>query len=134
MSNLVSNSSGDRAFFADFSSIASLRSGAKDDPDKALGEVARQFESLFLAQMLKAMRDSLPGDSLMSGPQMSTYTQLLDQQLALDLAKGRGIGLAGLIERQLRGDDKLRNVDRLAVANAYGSTASPQEPSMDELP
>lgn len=130
MSNPIPNKSGDQAFFADFSSIASLRSGAKDDPDKALGDVARQFESLFLAQMLKAMRDSLPGDSLMSGPQMSTYTQLLDQQLALDLAKGRGIGLADLIERQLRGDDKTRRVDRLTVATAYGSTAS----SMDELP
>ena len=66
----------------------------------------------------------------MSGPQMSTYTQLLDQQLALDLAKGRGIGLADLIERQLLGDDKARRVDRLTVASAYGSTAS----SMDELP
>ena len=130
MSNPISNKSVYQAFFADFSSIASLRSGAKDDPDKALGDVARQFESLFLAQMLKAMRDSLPGDSLMSGPQMSTYTQLLDQQLALDLAKGRGIGLADLIERQLLGDDKARRVDRLTVASAYGSTAS----SMDELP
>ena len=130
MSNPISNKSVDQAFFADFSSIASLRSGAKDDPDKALGDVARQFESLFLAQMLKAMRDSLPGDSLMSGPQMSTYTQLLDQQLALDLAKGRCIGLADLIERQLLGDDKARRVDRLTVASAYGSTAS----SMDELP
>lgn len=134
MTNLISNTPSDRAFFADFSSIASLRTGAKDDPDQALGEVARQFESLFLAQMLKAMRDSLPGDSLMSGPQMSTYTQLLDQQLALDLAKGRGIGLADLIERQLRGDDNARRIDRLAVVAAYASTASPQEPSMDELP
>lgn len=130
MSNVISKTSGDGGFFADFSSIASLRNDAKEDPDQTLEAVARQFESLFLAQMLKAMRDSLPGDSLMSGPQMSTYTQLLDQQLALDLAKGRGIGLADLIEQQLRGNDKSVNVDRLAVATAYATTAS----SMDDSP
>jgi flagellar protein FlgJ len=98
----VNKSSSTPGFYADFADFASLRGKSAQDPDGALREVAEQFEALFVAQMLKAMRDTIPKDGLFSSSEMGTYQQMLDQQLALDLSKSGSIGLADLIEQQLR--------------------------------
>ena len=89
-------------FYADFADYASLRGKSAQDPDGAIREVAEQFESLFISQLLKAMRDTLPKDGLLGSPDLATYQQMMDQQLALNLSSNGGIGLADLIEQQLR--------------------------------
>jgi peptidoglycan hydrolase FlgJ len=89
-------------FYADFADYASLRGKSAQDPDGAIREVAEQFESLFLSQLLKSMRDTVPKDGLFGSADMATYQQMMDQQLALNLSSGGGIGLADLIEQQLR--------------------------------
>lgn len=63
--------------------------------------VAKQFESLFVQTLLKSMRAATPGDSLFGGHGVKQYRSLLDQQLALNLSQGQGIGLAAMLERQL---------------------------------
>ncbi|MBT8147663.1 MAG: rod-binding protein [Gammaproteobacteria bacterium] len=87
--------------YTDFSGLASLKGQAQVEPEDAVKEVARQFESLFVSMMLKSMRDAVPKDSLFGGNQMDSYQQMFDQQLALDMAQSGGIGLAGMIEQQL---------------------------------
>ena len=87
--------------YTDFSGLASLKGQAQAEPDNAVEEVARQFESLFVGMMLKAMRDAVPKDGLFASNQMDSYQQMFDQQLALDMTRDGGIGLADLIERQL---------------------------------
>lgn len=68
---------------------------------KSIHEVARQFEALFVQSMLKSMRAATPGDSLFGGPGLEQYRSLLDQQMALNVSQGRGVGLAAVLERQL---------------------------------
>jgi flagellar protein FlgJ len=63
--------------------------------------VAKQFESLFVQTMLKSMRAATPGDSLFGGDGVKQYRSLLDQQLAINVSQGPGIGLAAMLERQL---------------------------------
>ena len=87
--------------YTDFSGLAGLKGQAQAAPDDAIKEVARQFESLFVGMMLKAMRDAVPKDGLFASNQMDSYQQMFDNQLALDMTRGDGIGLAGLIEQQL---------------------------------
>ncbi len=89
-------------FYADFADFASLRGKSAQDPDAVLREVAEQFEALFMAEMLKAMRAAVPKDGLFGSSELSTYQQMLDQQLARNLASSGSIGLADLIEQQLR--------------------------------
>ena len=89
--------------YTDFAGLASLRLKAQAEPENAAGEVAKQFESLFVAMMLKAMRDAVPKDGLFSSNGMDTYQSMFDQQVALDLSKGAGIGLADMIEKQIAG-------------------------------
>lgn len=85
----------------DPSGLSRLRADLKTPSAAAAKEVARQFESLLVQQMLKSMRAATPGDALFGGPAESQYRDLLDQQLAMNLAQGQGLGLAPVIERQL---------------------------------
>lgn len=86
----------------DVSSIAALKRQAKDGDPKALKAVAQQFEALFLQMVLKSMRDATPRDGLFDSEQTRMYESLLDQQMVQVLgAKGRGTGLAAMIEKQL---------------------------------
>lgn len=94
------------AAITDFSQYSEMRKAAGDNDPAALREVAGQFEALFLQQMLKSMRDASMGDPLFGESNANeTYQGMMDQQLAMDLASGKGIGLADMLVRQLGGAD-----------------------------
>lgn len=89
-----------------YSDIRSLQR-IKTDGDGGIRAVAEQFESLFIGMMLKGMRDAnavLADDSMLSSPEMSMHEEMLDQQWAIHMAESGGIGLAAIIESQLRGE------------------------------
>lgn len=68
----------------------------------AAKKVAHEFEALFVGMMLKSMRETVGKDELTSGGHgEETYCSLLDQEYANAIAGHGGIGLAGIIERQL---------------------------------
>lgn len=89
--------------YTDFSGLAALRARAREDQEAALDQVARQFESLFLQMMLKSMRDASPGGGLLDSQQSEFYREMYDQQIALEMTRGEGIGLADVLKRQLAG-------------------------------
>jgi peptidoglycan hydrolase FlgJ len=67
-----------------------------------LAGAARQFEAIFLRQMLSAARETNFGESLFSGSQaMGTFRQMRDERFA-DIASDTGaFGLAKMIETHL---------------------------------
>lgn len=103
---------------ADSRSLDGLRSQAARDPAGALRKAAGQFEALFMRQVLKSMREAMPKSELWNGSAESTYTDMLDQQLAQTLS-GRPGGLAEVIARQLS-----RSVRNGLAAEAVDTTAS----------
>jgi flagellar protein FlgJ len=82
----------------DFAALAELRARASADAGAVTAEAARQFEALFVQMMLKSMRSA--SDVFGDGSD-TTYRDMFDQQIALDMAKGRGLGLAEVLQRQL---------------------------------
>ena len=88
--------------YHDLNGLTDLKRTSRDDPDAAIDEVATQFESMFIQMMLKSMREALPKDGLFSSNDMDTYTEMADQQIAVNMAESGGIGLADVIARQLR--------------------------------
>ena len=78
-----------------------LRGRARAGDDSALDEVARQFEAYFLGQMLKSMRKASFEDPIFGSNDANFYRDLFDQQMAVHLASGRGIGFATTLKRQL---------------------------------
>jgi flagellar protein FlgJ len=90
-------------FYADFQGLAALRSDAKAQAPAALQEAAKQFESLFTQMLLKSMREANQsfGDSLFGSQQDEFYQEMFDDQIAMQLSKGKGLGLADMLIRQL---------------------------------
>jgi flagellar protein FlgJ len=83
--------------------LAALRA-AGDTPD-ARRAVAKQFEALFLGMMMRQMRQasSVIDGGLIDKDRIELQQGLFDEQIALSLAQGRGIGLADALLRQLGG-------------------------------
>jgi flagellar protein FlgJ len=90
------------AIYSDFSQFTTLRAEATKNPNAALEDVAAQFESIFLQQMLKSMRDATVKSDLFDSSQMDTYQSMADQQLAVSLAESGGIGLARMMVEQMQ--------------------------------
>jgi flagellar protein FlgJ len=85
----------------DFRQFAALRRGAEANDPKVLREAARQFESLFTKMMLDSMRKASFGDPLFGSDEGDQYQGMMDDQLAVQLSAGKGLGLADMLIRQL---------------------------------
>lgn len=90
--------------YTDFQGLSELKARAGKDADASLNEVARQFESLLISQMLKGMRQTSMGEGLMESDQSLFYRDMYDQQLAIHMAESGGMGLAEVITRQMGGE------------------------------
>ncbi|MFO1413560.1 MAG: flagellar assembly peptidoglycan hydrolase FlgJ [Burkholderiales bacterium] len=84
----------------DAGALAALKGQAKNNPQQALKTAAREFEALFLQQLMKSMRAALPDDGPTDSDATKTYTEMLDAQLAQTLAK-KGTGIADMLVMQL---------------------------------
>lgn len=90
--------------YTDFQGLTRLRAEAHTNSSETLRAVAQQFEALFTQMMLKSMREASLGDDLFDGgSETKQYRDMFDQQLALTMSKGRGIGLSDMLVHQLSG-------------------------------
>jgi peptidoglycan hydrolase FlgJ len=92
------------ASITEFGQFTTLKASADREDVGALREVASQFEALFVQSMLKNMRGAQLAEPMFGSEQMDLYTDMFDQQLSLEMANGRGIGLADMLVRQMGGD------------------------------
>lgn len=90
--------------YTDFNGLNKLKGQARKESPEALKEVAKQFESIFLNNVLKSMREAKLADGAMDNDQSKFYNDMYDQQLAVHLSGSPGVGLADLIVKQLSHD------------------------------
>lgn len=91
-----------RQFSLDVNGLTDLKRQVREKSPQGIKAAAQQFEALFLQMVLKSMRDAMPREGMFDSEQSRMYESLLDQQLTQVLStKGRGVGLAALIEKQL---------------------------------
>jgi peptidoglycan hydrolase FlgJ len=88
--------------YGDFSSLEKLKGSAKRDDATAVRQVAQQFESVFARMMIKSMRDAIGKDPIFGSDQAELYQGMFDDQLSLELTRGKGLGLADMLVRQLQ--------------------------------
>lgn len=94
----------DSGAFTDLARLNQLKVGKDRDSEGNIHKVAQEFESLFLNQMMKAMRSAsevFAEGNFMNSNETKTYQDMHDQQLAVTLSKNQGIGLADVLSRQL---------------------------------
>ena len=81
--------------------------GKPQDVKSAAAELA----SLFVYQMLAAMRRTVPKSGLLDkGFAHDTYLSLFDQEIARHMARREDLGLTALLQRQLKGPDADRQL------------------------
>jgi flagellar protein FlgJ len=103
---------------ADPTALNALRYGAGKGNDKAaLKEAAKQFESLFMRELIKSMREATQKSGLMDGEGADLGTDLLDQQFAVQLSGLPG-GLSEAIERQLGKQMQNNAAEKAGAADA----------------
>ncbi|MEA4882368.1 MAG: rod-binding protein [Clostridia bacterium] len=69
--------------------------------ERKLDQACEDFESVFIETMLKSARASLPKDGLFSSEAENNMNEMLDSELAQQMARGSGIGLAKFIKEDV---------------------------------
>ena len=85
----------------DVKSVANIKQLAKQDPDQALKQSAKQFEAVFINMMLQTMRKASFNSGLLQSHEKAMYTSMFDQQISQNLAS-KGMGLADMMLVQLK--------------------------------
>ena len=111
--------------YTDINSISQLKAGSDANSPENVRKVAQQFESLFVNMMIKSMRDAnavfAEGNPL-NTPQTKFYQEMYDNQMAVHLSEGRGLGLSDALMRQL--SPKAEAASTGADTGASGAAAS----------
>lgn len=95
-----SGSSPSNALAVDIRSLSSLKYEAGTNAAQATREAAKQFESLFMRELIKSMREATMKSGLMDSGQADLGQDMLDQQLSVSMSGLPG-GLSEAIARQL---------------------------------
>ena len=75
---------------------------AEPTTDPELRDVCSQMESLFIHHLLKEMRATIHKSGFINGGRAEEiYTSMLDAEMAVEISKTRGIGLAEMLLHQL---------------------------------
>lgn len=70
--------------------------------DSKIDSACTEMESMFIQNMLKVMRASIPKNGLTGGGKAEeTFTDMLDAELAKTISESGGIGLSSMFRRQL---------------------------------
>lgn len=120
MINNLTNTSAD--IYTDLSHLNNLKQTAIKDSQAALPEAARQFEAVMITMMMKSLRQDGMEDPLFSSQAEESYRDMYDQQLGLELSKGRGIGLAESIVQQMQqqeGKSRVKTNDSEQVGREF---------------
>jgi len=113
-----------QALAADATSLNRLKQQAAQPTPAAVKEAARQFEALFMRELLKSMREATMKSGLLDSPQEELGTSLLDEQFALQMT-GQPGGLAELIAKQLMQQMGLKDQAGSDAASAAARPAPP---------
>ena len=105
----------------DTRSLEALKFSAGKDPKAAVKEAAKQFEALFMQQLMKSMRDASMSSGMLDNEGSKLGTEMLDTQFATKMTGLPG-GLADIIAKQL---ERQMSGAQPAIPDAAAVSAAP---------
>ncbi len=103
--------------------LSALRNRAASDPRAVIKAAAKQFEALFMQQLMKSMRESSMSSGMLDNAGTQMGTEMLDTQLSNKMSGMPG-GLADVIARQL--ERQMTGSASTAAIPAAGAAGAPQ--------
>ena len=117
----------------EISSVSLPSVAASTSPADALRKTAHQLEGVFVDQLFKAMRETVPHDGYLDGGSgEDMFTSMLDSKVADEAPAQWSHGLADAIYRQLQ--SKLPAAGAAAAAAAAAQATVPDLPATTLLP
>ena len=83
------------------SQLSDLASPGTSKTNEQLKSLSKQFESIFVHQLLKSMRSTVQKTGLFDSHATNMYESLHDEEIAKLMTEQKGIGLADVIYRDL---------------------------------
>ena len=117
------------ALAADGRTLNTLKLQAGKNSPAAIKEAAKQFESLFMRELIKSMREATMKSGMLDSPGGDLGTDLLDQQLSVHMSGMPG-GLSDMIARQLSQQTAGADTTALPGLTSDGAKASLRPISM----
>ncbi len=111
---------------ADANSLGKLKLQAGQATPESIKETAKQFESLFMRELIKSMREATMKSGMLDNPGSDLGTDLLDQQFAVQMS-GKPGGLSDLIAAQLSRQMGVASPQAGATSNTSTSLSTLQK-------
>ena len=112
----------------DVQSLGNLKLAAGKHDPAAIKETAKQFESLFMRELIKSMRDATMKSGMLDNAGTDLGNDLLDQQFAVQMS-GQPGGLSDLIAQQLN-----RQINPSADGTVVPAKPQPPDPARNVGP
>jgi len=118
--------------YHDFAGLIGLKGRARQDgpgaqDDTALRAAAQQFESMFLQEMMRSMRQATIKSDLLESNALETFEGMFDKEVALQMAKRGGMGLADMLVQQMKKHQPANVAAPEATPEAAPQAASTQD-------
>ncbi len=97
-----------------------LEPGEKGQDEAKLRKACQDFEAVFIGQIWKQMRSSVPKDGMLHSKEEESYLSMFDQELSVKMSRSGGIGLSDLLYENLS--------QRLVNASRDTDSAKPLKP------
>jgi Rod binding domain-containing protein len=107
-------------------SLRDLRSQVQ--PEKGMDEAklkkaCQDFEAVFIGQIWKQMRASVPKEGMLHSKEEESYLSMFDQELSVKMARSGGIGLSDMLYANL--SERLVNASRDTARRALAAPGPP---------
>ncbi|KAF5061915.1 Rod binding protein [anaerobic digester metagenome] len=97
-----------------------LEPGDKGQDEAKLRKACQDFEAVFIGQIWKQMRSSVPKEGMLHSKEEESYLSMFDQELSVKMSRSGGIGLSDLLYENLS--------QRLVNASRDTDSAKPLQP------
>ena len=89
-------------------------------------EVLRQYEQLFIYQMLKEMRKTVPDYGLVDAPEQGHFDEMMDDFLAGEMASSGQFGIAAQLADQLAIQNGAKSGAAVTAPGNFGLSLHPE--------
>mgnify|MGYP003960703329 CR=1 FL=1 len=79
----------------------------KEGSEAEMEKVARDFESVFINKLFESMRKAIPKSDLLQSSSMDMFQSMMDQEMAKELGKQKGMGMGEMVYNDLSRMNKL---------------------------
>lgn len=100
-------------------SLAGLRRQSafgKAESEEGMEKVARDFESVFVNKLFESMRKAIPKSGLLDSHSMDMYQSMMDQEMAKEMSKLKGMGIGEMVYNDLSRKNKILKGETLTAS------------------